>query len=689
MSTTKHKNNQQDKITLPENSFSRFFLIACLIIVAVTFAIYVKSLNNQFTNWDDNLYITDNANIKTFHGDSLNYTFKKIMSSYEQGNYHPLTMLSYCLEYEKFKLNPKSYHVTNLIFHLLNTLLVFCFIWLLTKQKWVAFITALLFAIHPMHVESIAWVSERKDVLYSFFYLAALCSYIFYLQKEKNKGLFYALTFLLFIFSVLSKAMAISLPIMFFAIDYFLNRKFILKTVLEKLPFLVLSFIFGYIAIIAQKSGNAMDDAVQYNFFDRILFSSYGLMTYLWKLIAPINLSCFYNYPVKTDGLYPVIFYIAPVVILALTYLIYRSKYFEKDLIFGFGFFSITIAMVLQILPVGAAIIADRYTYLSYIGVFFIIARWINNLLENNFEKEKSLKIFSITVFTLFLIMCCYLSFQRSKVWHDSISLWSDAIKKDDSFPLPFNSRGDAYFLKENYDKAIPDFSRAIQLKYQTPDIYYKRGMAYYHLQKYNEAIKDFNNVIILDNNFPDAYYSRGLAYYNFGKYDEAIKDYTIAIRKNSNSGKAYNDRGVAYDNLGKYDEAIKDYTAAIQHNPTFTKPYLNRGNAYYNHGKYNEAIQDYSSVIQLSPTFAQAYNNRGSAYGNLGKYEEAIKDYTSAIQYSPDFSSAYNNRARAYFNIKKFQLALEDALKAKQFGFAVDSYFIEEIQAGINNAKK
>lgn len=641
------------KITSPPLSNNTFFLLSFLVLIVLTAAIYLKSLNNQLTNWDDNHYIIENTDIKTFHGDSLGHTFKKIFHTYEQGNYHPLTMITYCLDYERSQLNPKAYHVTNLILHLLNTLLVFCFIWLLTKQKWVAFITAILFTVHPMHVESVAWVSERKDVLYSFFYLSTLCMYIFYLQKEKNKGIFYVLTFFIFILAVLSKAMAISLPILFFAVDHFLDRKITLKNILEKTPFLLISLVFGVIAILAQKSGNAMEDMEHYNFFDRILFSCYGLTIYLWKLIAPLGLSCFYRYPAKTEGMYPVIFYIAPVIILALAYFIYRSKNNRKDLLFGFGFFIITIAMVLQILPVGAAIIADRYTYLPYIGIFFIIARWINGLIENKSEKTKKLKTGSIAILILFAILFAFSSFQRTKVWHDSISLWSDAIDTDDSFPLPFNSRGDAYFIKEEYANAITDFSRAIQLYYETPDVYYKRALANYHLKKYDEAIKNFNDVIRLDANFPDVYYSRGLANFNFGKLEDALKDYTTAISKDPNSGKLYNDRGVTYDNLDKYDEAVKDYTSAMQHNPTFTKPYLNRGNIYYNHGKFNEAIQDYTSLIQLNPTSAQAYNNRGSAYGNLGKYEEAIKDYTLAIQYDPNFSSAYQNRERAIEQLK------------------------------------
>ncbi len=327
MSTKKTLHKDQKTSAPSLRSTNAFFLLSILVLVVITSAIYFKSLNNQLTNWDDNHYIIENADIKTFHGDSLNYTFKKIFKTYEQGNYHPLTMLSYALEYEKFKLNPRPYHLSNLILHLFNTLLVLCFIWLLTKQKWVAFITAILFAIHPMHVESIAWVSERKDVLYSFFYLSALCTYIFYLQKEQKKGLFYLLTLLLFVFAVLSKAMAISLPIVFFAIDYFLGRKITLKNSLAKAPFLLISLVFGIIAILAQKSGNAMDDITQYNFFDRILFSTYGLMTYLLKLIAPIGLSGFYRYPVKTAGMYPVVFYVAPLLIISLSYLIYRSKF--------------------------------------------------------------------------------------------------------------------------------------------------------------------------------------------------------------------------------------------------------------------------------------------------------------------------------------------------------------------------
>lgn len=514
-----HK-NQQSK-TIAKVSYNKLLLLG---LIVITIIIYFKSLNNQLTTWDDKNYITENKDIRTLHGDSVNYTIKKTFSSYVMGNYHPLTMLSYCMEYAKYKLNPKPYHVTNLVIHLFNTLLVFAFIWLLTKQQWVAFITSLLFAIHPMHVESVAWVSERKDVLYTFFYLSALCVYLIYLNKEKTKWIWYLGMFILFILGLLSKAMTVSLPIAFFAIDFFLGRKINWKVALEKLPFIIFSLIFGFIAIEAQKAIHAIGDA-NYNFLDRILFSSYGLIMYLWKIVAPVNLSCFYDYPIKEDGMYPFIFYVAPLILFTIAFLIYKSLRFGKDIAFGFGFFLITIVLVLQILPVGAAIIADRYTYLPYIGIFFVLARWINSVIEDPSKKAKALKLPMIAGITIFSILFCYLTVQRCKIWHDSIVLWNDVIEKFDNIPKAFNGRGDAYTIAKQYDKAITDLNRAIQLKSDYYEAYYNRGLAYYYLGKHEESIKDYTSAIKYNPELAVAYYNRAGTYFTIQKFSLALED--------------------------------------------------------------------------------------------------------------------------------------------------------------------
>lgn len=678
--------SKKESLPLQEKSLAPFFLIAAFILIIITASVYYKSLNNQLTTWDDDYYITNNPDIRTLHGDSVGLTFKKAFTSYVSGNYHPLTMLSLSIDYNKHQLDAKAYHVTNLIFHILNTLLVFCFIWLLSRQKWVAFITALLFAIHPMHVESVAWASERKDVLYAFFYLAALCTYIFYLKNEKRKALFYVLTFLLFAFSVLSKAMAVSLPIVLFAIDYFLGRKITLKVILEKAPFILLSLIFGYVAILAQRSGNAIH-VDYYNFLDRILFTCYGIMMYLWKLLAPFNLSCYYNYPTKLDGIFPAIIYVSPILLLGILFLIYRSLRFGKEVVFGFGFFMITIALVLQILPVGGAIIADRYSYLPYVGIFFIAARGLNVLLENQSEKFSSLKIPAIALLVVFVGICCYLSFQRTKVWHDSISLWENAIQNEkfDVAPLAFKSRATAYYMAGNYEKAISDYDQYIQKTNDNPDVFCDRGIALYNLKRYDAAIKDLNQAIQLNPQLLRAYHFRGLSHFNLKNYEETIKDFDLAVQLKPDYPFAYYTSGLSYYYLGRYPEAIKAYTSAISYDTKYIEAYSNRGLAYFQLKKFEEALKDYGTAIQYNPQYANAFYNRALTYDQLKKYQEAINDYTTTLQFLLAFPDAYYYRALDHFALQQFELALNDAQKAKQLGYTVDPHFINTLQSKLH----
>jgi tetratricopeptide (TPR) repeat protein len=571
-----HSKTAQKKTNEQKQTFNRLLLLPLIII---TVFIYFKSLDNQLINtWDDHGYISENPDVKTLHGDSVAYTIKNTFTSYVLGNYHPITMLSYCIEYSKYQLNPKPYHVTNLIIHILNSLLVFLFIWLLTRQQWVAFITALLFAIHPMHVESVSWVSERKDVLYTFFTLASFCTYIYFLKDEKRKRLFYVLTLILFLLALLSKAMAVSAAIVFFAIDYFYDRKFNTKIILEKIPFIILALIFGIVAIGAQKSASALDGIVNYNFGDRILFSCYALMTYLWKVFVPINMSCYYNYPAKgANGMYPIAYSIAPFIIAGLGFLVYKSMKYGKDVLFGFAFFLITIALVLQLLPVGDAIIADRFSYIPYIGIFFIIARWFNNAMEGNYPKLRSFKTPLIAGFAIVVLVFSFLAQKRTMVWYDSISLWSDAIEKCDDAPKSFNNRAVTYFERKQYEQALLDFNKTIQLR----------------------------------DDYTDAHYNRGVIYFSLKQYDKAIDDYSVAIQQDPKFPKAINNRGNVYHLLGKYNEALADYNKALELDPKFGKVYCDRAGTYYTVQNFELALNDALKAQELQypvdPRFVEA----------------------------------------------------------------------------------
>ncbi len=574
MTSKKAENKKQASSAAKQAPKDLFILKASLVLILITFAVYFKSLDNKFTNWDDEGYVTQNPDIRTLHADSVSYSIKNIFTSYKMGNYHPITMLSYSMEYAKYKLSPKPYHFVNLVIHILNTLLVLYFIWLLTKQKTTAFITALLFAIHPMHVESVAWVSERKDVLYTFFSLAALCDYVRFALDDNRKRLYYIGALVMFMLAILSKAMAICLPFIFILIDFYLGRKISKKTLLEKIPFLIMSVIFGLVAIQAQRSFNALEDIANYNFFDRILFSSYGVFMYLWKLILPLNLSCFYSYPFKVDGLYPGFFYISPIIILTLAYLIYRSKQFGKNVLFGFGFFIVSIVMVLQILPVGGAIIADRYTYIPYIGIFFIIGGFFESLVENQKTKWQVYKTPLIGVLAIFVLFNIYQTVARIKIWQNSITLWTDAIDKYELAPRTYAHRGKAYYKNDQYEKAMIDFSKYISIKDDNYESYYDRGLCYFNLKKYDEAIKDYTMSIKLNPKYIDSYYNRGIVYNDLGRYEEAIKDYSVVLKFQPDHSKALYNRAGAYyltkQNQLALNDALKAQTLGYAIDPRF-----------------------------------------------------------------------------------------------------------------------
>jgi protein O-mannosyl-transferase len=348
-------------------------------IALLTWLFYKVSLDNLITNWDDPGYVRDNALIKDLSAEGI----KNIFSTPIMGNYHPLTILSYALEYSYAGLTPWLYHLDSVLLHIVVTVLVYCFVQLLTKRPVVAGITALLFGLHPMHVESVAWMAGRKDVLYGAFYMAACIGYLYYKRTSgSKKWLWYASVVFLFLCSLLSKPVAVTLPVLLLAIDYFENRKWNMGLLLEKLPLFGISIAFGIKSMIDQKAfGSLATQNVHYNFFERLALGGYAFITYLWKAIIPVQLSCFYPYPPKTDNILPAYYYLYIVGALAVLFGLWLLRR-NKVVMFGAMFFLINIVLLLQFIPVGGAILADRYSYLPYIGLFFIGAWYVSVLFE-------------------------------------------------------------------------------------------------------------------------------------------------------------------------------------------------------------------------------------------------------------------------------------------------------------------
>ncbi|MCD4729781.1 MAG: hypothetical protein K8R74_04210, partial [Bacteroidales bacterium] len=325
--------------------------IACILILILL--VYLPLHQNGFLiSWDDNRYIIDNPHIKDLNLNSITQSF----TIFYDGHYHPLTLISLAIDYHLYDLNPMGYHVTNLILHLINTFLVFWLVFLLfeKKDRIIPLVTALLFGISTMHVESIAWASERKNLLYATFFLLSLIAYLRYLKT--NRTWFYLFALGLFVCSLLSKVMAIPLSITLFLVDYFLNRNLLSRKVwLEKIPFLLVAIIFGVIAIIAQKSSWGDDlSQEQYSFIERILFSGFAFITYILKLLIPYKLSGFYPYPKDVGGIIVMRNVVFVLIAIGLIIVAFYFRKRKKIVTFGLLFYSINIFLLLKIFDVPA-----------------------------------------------------------------------------------------------------------------------------------------------------------------------------------------------------------------------------------------------------------------------------------------------------------------------------------------------
>jgi tetratricopeptide (TPR) repeat protein len=441
----------------------RFYGTIVLLFIVSMIALSPMVKNDFIPTWDDGVYVIQNQLIKdiSWHGIlnifSYGDEFQKLIN-----NYHPLTTFSLALNYQVSGLSPGFYHMTNLVLHGFNAVLVFLFVYLLSRRKmWPAIISGLLFAIHPMHVESVAWVSERKDVLYTFFFLAGLIAYLKYREDEKVWKLGIAL--LLFLCSCLSKAMAVPFPLILLLIDYFQRRRFSWKLLLEKIPFFIVALIIGLMSIHLQ-SLSAINKFETFTVYQRIMHASYGFFTYIIKFINPSGLSAFYPYPpITTTGLLPLPFRIAPYicmgVVILLVWVSTRKGEIPRVIVFGILFYFFTIALVLQFLSVGKAIMADRYTYIPYIGLSFILGMLIDYFIHRkSFLPYIGYGLAAVMLITS--IVFSFMTYERTKVWKNDITLWSDAISKypDGRLNFIYKKRAEQYIKKDQYEAGLTDY---------------------------------------------------------------------------------------------------------------------------------------------------------------------------------------------------------------------------------------
>jgi tetratricopeptide (TPR) repeat protein len=612
-------------------------------ILLLTIVVYSNSIGNGFVNWDDGANVYENLSIRELSAGNIKSYFTKPLLAM----YTPLVSISYAIDYKIGGLDPRIYHATNLLLHLLNISLLFFCVRLLTQRIEVAAIAALLFAVHPLNTGAVAPVSTRSVLLYSCFSLAAFLFYIRYL-KNNFRSRYLVLTFVLFLMALLSKSAAVVLPLVLLLTDYYCKRKYDARSIVEKIPFFALSLIFGILTVVFREDTGHMRTQYVFSVFDRVFLVGYSLIFYPFKVLFPVKLSAYYPYPAKIEGLLPLWFYLAPLVVAACVFLIYKLQNYRRELIFGALFFLINIILVLKIVPYGGEFVCDRYAYLPSIG-FFLIIGWAYCRITDRLQRSSEwIKYLFITALIMHGTAFSAISYDRNKVWKDSLTLYNDVLEKYPLVDVAYNNRGNYKSEQKDYSGAIDDFNKAIELNPGDSIAYNGRGLAKIERGKdYAGAMADFNKAIELNPGDDIAYNSRGNLKKTQKDYSGAIDDFNRAIKLNPRYADAYNGRGIAKKEGRKdYAGAMDDFNKAIELNPGYAIAYNNRGNIKSMQKDYSGAIDDFNKAIEFNPGYDNAYNSRGIAKIEGRKdYAGAMADFNKAIELNPGYDNAYYNR--------------------------------------------
>lgn len=520
------------------------------LVLLVTAVAYLPALRAGFTNWDDKGYVT--ANEALISGDLW-----RLLTEPCAGNFHPLTMFTLWINYQ---LGPSafSYHLLNVLLHLVCTLLVYRISFTLGGRRvMLALVSALLFGLHPVHVESVAWISERKDVLFACFFLLGMLSYSRYLLSGKAASLLVTLIF--FILSLLSKPTAVTLPLVMLLLDFLGRRKVNLRMIAEKVPFFALAIAAGLLTLHFQAGAGRVADFVIRGPAERIALSGYGFLLYLSKTFVPVRLAAIHPMPPDNYAL-PWAMYLAPLLYpawIAGAWLLRRKA---RLIAFAMLFYLCTMLPTLQFISFGEAVMAERYLYIPLLG-FSLALGWLA-------EKWMQKKRIPVMVGACVLAVALGLgTFQRSKVWETSITLWNDTISKyPDNCFTALICRADLYREERRPGLAFIDTEEAIR---QRPEHYF-------------------------------GYFGRGNAWYDLGEDEKAIQDYTKAIQLYNKDAKPYGNRAVVFFNHGQFELAIADFDMAIGLNPKHSTYYIRRSQAYNHLGNKRAALYDATKALEL-----------------------------------------------------------------------------------------
>jgi len=598
-----------------------------LALAAATVAAYWPLHQNKFISFDDPDYITENANVRS------GLTINNITWAFTTGhanNWHPLTWLSHMLDCQLFGLNPTCHHLTNLILHLINTLLLFAVLKKMTRALWPSFLVAALFALHPLHVESVAWASERKDVLSALFWFLATAAYLHY---AKRPGLSrYLLLLVIFALGLMAKPMLVTLPFVLLLLDYWPLQRFnwpsrnldtealenqplkpdrqnpsLARIIAEKIPLLILAAVSSVITFIVQQKGGVMKTWQSFPLHMRFLNALISYVRYIGKIFYPKPLAILYPYPYHGFPLWqPIASAVCLLTVSALVIYLTRTRRYP---LVGWFWFLGTLIPVIGLVQVGSQAIADRYTYLPSIGIFVILAWAAADLLKNRRLHTLLASIPAVLIIAALLI----LTRAQLSYWKTDNTLFEHTLKVTRNNSIIHNLYGKTLLQQHRLDDAVQQFTQAVKI---VPNYY-------------------------------GAYTNLGYAFSLQGRLDDAIAQYNQALRLKPDYIIAHNNLGLALQAKGQIEQAIAHYNKALQINPNYAKAYANLGSALLAKGKINRAVEKYKTALKLEPFNANIHFNLGLAMARLQNYDQSLKYFQDGIKLNPNAPNAHYMTAR------------------------------------------
>lgn len=627
-------------------SQNRTVAFTCALLAFVTFAVYWRVKDNEFINFDDNIYITENVPVL---GGLTWPDVKWAFTTGHTGYPHPLTWLTHQFDYQVYKNWAGGHHLTSVAFHVANALLLFLFLWRTTRLLWRSAFVAAVFALHPLHVESVAWIAERKDLLCGFFFFLTLHAYVSY--AKETSLYYYVLALLFFAAGLLSKPMIVTLPFVLLLIDIWpLGRmKFgaskpdrsatptVMRLVAEKVPFLLLAIAWSVITLIVQKEGGGLARMETVDVGARIATATVSYAVYVWKTLWPHNLALFYPYSRHLPWL---IVLGALALLVVISAMCIKRRNSSPFLLFGWLWFLGMLVPVIGILQIGGQARADRYTYLPQTGLTIALT-WTAFNLSKSWRHRRALLTGTAVIV---LALLAWRTWDRTSVWHDSESVWRDTLAATAPNYTAHVQLCDALLRQGRIDEAIAEAAMAVRLQPNGVEGHSNLAIALSKKGDMENALNQWQRALDIEPNRPKLHYNIATVLAEEGRLDEAISHYEQELQIQPEFAEAHSNLGSALFRKGRLDDALVHFEKALAANPRLAKGHYNAATVLVQKGRAREAVDHLQQVLELDPSNADARVELGVAWSQAGHMDLAINAWEKTLESQPDnVNAAYD----------------------------------------------